>query len=181
MKHSCMQVRVSCWRLALMFIFAFSCVSAVSEKISLSFDQLYPETPLQKVLEECMRLQYEFDTRGYDEQMHEQEASLFIDVVVGRLFHMHSCIENLVKQKIFIHPEDRRYLLKIFDGLLFSYQKLLDAGLSAKGAHVVTLLTTIKQKLHHCNEAEPVRVPTINMPVAPICLAQKNAFILLSV
>ena len=132
---------------SVMFLFAFCCTIGFAEKVSLDFDRLFPETQLQTILEGCMQLQYEFTVRDSEQQMHEQEASLFVDIVVGRLFHMHSCVENIVKQKIFMHPEDRSYLLKMLDGLLRSYQKLFEIGLPAKGVHVVTLLANIKQKL----------------------------------
>ncbi len=139
--NDCLQRNRTSLSRLLVFMLVFVCVKVVS----LNFDRLFPETPFQVVLDGCMQVQGELDYWVSQELGRQQDESLPIDAVIGRLFSVFSSIKVIVGKKIAIHADDVDYLHNIIESMSAMYKKLSDRGMPKEAAHIATLLKSIKK------------------------------------
>jgi len=139
--------RTSLSRLFVLMLVFFVCMQVQSDTVPLNFDRLFPETPLQGVLDSCMQVQGELDFWASEESTRIKDESLRIDAVVGRLFSVLSSIKNIVHQKIAIHVDDVDYLQHVIEHMSVVYKKLSSRGVPKEAVHIATLLQSIKQEL----------------------------------
>jgi len=120
---------------------------AGAQHVSLNFDQLFPEHTLSVVLDGLMEVQHELQVRCAQEFVDEHQDSLFVDAIVGRLFHLVSCLENRPKDSLF-HAQDVSYLATIIEKLLVLSNELQKRGLPQRFVHAQKLLKQIRQNIH---------------------------------
>lgn len=113
----------------------------------LNFDKLFPQTPMQVVLESCMRIQHELLWQVTRDHVDEAEAELLVDLIVGRLYHVRSCTQEIVTSSFVVHEEDLMYLFSLLETIKETYQKLMEKDLPAHGKHALALLSDIKTSL----------------------------------
>jgi len=123
----------------LVIVFSWRCV--VAQSISVNFDQPFPVTELQNILEICLQLQYDIDLCVQQNDV----DSFFVDAIVGRLFHLRHLVKKLVNKKIVVHQEDVQYLLEIVEKIHVGYKTL--QGLPDQAIHVPVLLGAVQKEL----------------------------------
>jgi len=128
-------------------LFSFLCTSfgSYSETKPLCFDKLFLETPLESVFDQCMHIQHELELYGAARACHDAEP--FIDALIGKLFHLASCIQSMRDNNVHVYQDDADYLIRIVEHMRTCFSVLFSDGVPVQGNHVLTLLKTIKQGL----------------------------------
>jgi len=120
---------------------------ACIDTVEISFDRLFPKTAFGYVLESCMQLCEDL------QQLHVSKApghtlDFFSDMLVGKLFHLKTSIENMRCQRPAVHPEDIAYLILVFDEMLSCYKsKSVSYKHTPQIGYVSHLIGDIKKKL----------------------------------
>ncbi len=135
-----------------LFVFVLEPVTVCSEMIVphptlLNFDKLFPQTPMQVVLESCMRIQHELLWQVARDHVDEEEAQELVDLIVGRLYHVRSCVQEIVTSSFVMQEEDLMYFFSLLETIIETYQKLMKTDLPAHGKHALALLSDIKTLL----------------------------------
>ena len=131
----------------IMILFSPSSFS-IHNKLTLHFDILFPEIPFKVILDTCMKVQGDIDSLS-DAKFLIKDFELLNDLIVGRLFHIRICVENIKSQEPCVHPEDIAYLITILENMLSSYTHMYinDSVKTKKGIYIVNLIRGIKLKL----------------------------------
>lgn len=143
----CVMIPVLC--AGVCFLSCFSLLSEdVHNSVVLNFDKLFPQSPIQIMLESCMRMQHEllwYATRDY---VDDAQAEELVDLVVGRLYHVRSCAQEVVTCHLIIQEDDLSYLFSLLETIQETYQTLLKKILPAHGKHALALLSDISAALN---------------------------------
>jgi len=124
---------------------AFSFVSK-ADKLEISFDVLYPQTPFKHTLRSCCEVLQGFDVL-HDKKGESCDCDLLTDAIVGKLFHIKMNMENIRLQKPQAHLEDIAFLERVFDKILLDYKRTCSGYLDKpKSGYVVQLIHDIKAK-----------------------------------
>jgi len=134
----------------LVFVFClFACklqrISA--ESVFVNFDRLAPVTGLQKVLECCLQVQHEFDQCDEQYFLNKHDAALFVDMMVGKLFHLQFCAKKLSVDQEFAHNEDVVFVLKIIKKIKDAFQRVRTYSLPEQASHIELLLGIVEAEL----------------------------------
>jgi len=134
--------------LVLLFCLFNSRIQELSaERFSVNFDCLAPATDLQIVLEHCLRIQHELDVCNQQDLLDKSDLVLFVDMMVGKLFHLQFCAKKLSSSKKFMYKEDILYVLKIVKHIKTTFQNLQRHELPEQAMHIETLLEDVEGKL----------------------------------
>lgn len=112
-----------------------------------NFDKLFPQSPLHIVLESFMRIQHELLWHAARDKVDDAESELLIDLVVGRLYHVRSCTQEIIASNLVVQEEDLMYLFSLLETIMETYHKLMQEKLPAHGKHALALLSDIKTLL----------------------------------
>lgn len=113
----------------------------------LSFDKLFPQSPISIVLDSCMRIQHELLWHATRDHIDEAEAEDLVDRVVGRLYHVQECAHDIVTGHLCMQEEDMTYVFSLLETITQTYQTLLQKRLPAHGKNALALITDIKKTL----------------------------------
>jgi len=94
-----------------------------TKKINLSFDSLFPKAAFENVLDESMQVLGEVENLRVKGEI-EREFDFVNDIIVGKLFHIRICIENIKNQNPLVHQEDIQYLTKLMNKIAFEYKRV---------------------------------------------------------
>lgn len=122
------------------------CFASCVNRMAVSFDSLYPNTPFKTTLCSCCRVLQDFDLLQ-NKKCERCDYEVFTDLIVGKLFHIKMSIDNIRLQKPAAHPEDIAFLEDIFDKVLCDYKCTCSCYLDKpKSGYVVQLIGDIKSK-----------------------------------
>jgi hypothetical protein len=110
----------------------------------LNFDKLFPQSPMQIMLESCMRIEHELLWCATRDHVDESEAEDLVDLVVGRLYHVRACAQEVADCHLPLHEEDVTYLFSLLETIQETYTKLMKTSLPAYGKHALALLSDIR-------------------------------------
>lgn len=118
-----------------------------AERFVVRFDQLAPTTVLQEVLDCCLQVQNEFIVCLQQKVIKKQDINLFVDMIIGKLFHLQFCVKQLSSERDRVHVEDLQYVLKTVKEIEKGYKCLKKQTLSFQAIHIKTLLDVIESEL----------------------------------
>jgi len=143
-----MIVQIIFWLRRLVFVFLFVTISlSGSNKISLSFDQPFPQTPFVSALNGSMQILGEIECLDENNQ-DLKEFNLIDDVIVGKLFHVRVCIENIKDQKSPVFFDDIEYLDNLVSKIAAEYKRVFRSHLNkARSNYIVEFIKDIQARL----------------------------------
>ncbi|MFC1842164.1 hypothetical protein ACFLYU_00720 [Candidatus Dependentiae bacterium] len=127
--------------------------SVGQDRVEVSFDRLFPQTPFTHVLKSCVSVLQDFDdvrqTKGQDPQGGDvQGQEVLTDLVVGKLFGIKMSIAKIKCQRPVYHKEDIVYLRELCDEILYEYKVTCSSFMhKPKSGYVELLIDQIKCKL----------------------------------
>jgi len=133
----------------LMLLLCLGCSSVCSndEKVVLNFDKLFPETPFKVVLDRCMEVYGDIDSLSGTKYL-LQDYDLLNDAIIGRLFQIRVCMENIKNQRPCVPMEDVEYLQILLESMLSSYKNVFRRYMNKpKSGYVISLIEGISKRL----------------------------------
>lgn len=116
-------------------------------QVYVNFDSLFPKIGLQNVLEHCVQIQYEFDLCSGQNMLDKYDLALFVDMIVGKLFHVQYCLKKMIDSAVLIKKEDVQYVCKVLQRIASGYKKLYTENLPKQKVHIETLLDAVRDCL----------------------------------